>query len=75
MKHRLLPRADALLLRKRGLIDSVIALLKNQAQIEHARHRSVSGFLASLLSGLVAYCHVPAKLSLNRHEAALLIPY
>ncbi len=68
MTPHLLPLDDALLLRKRGLIDAVIDLLKNQVQIEHARHRNVTGFLANLLAGLIAYCHTPAKPSLHHHQ-------
>jgi IS5 family transposase len=52
----LLPLLDALLLRKRGLIDSVIGQLKHKEQIEHSRHRRWTGFLANLLAGLIAYC-------------------
>ncbi|RAW92779.1 hypothetical protein CKY04_22895 [Photorhabdus sp. S8-52] len=30
--------------------------LKNISQIEHSRHRSVKGFLLTVLGGLIAYC-------------------
>ena len=74
MKARLLPLEDALLLRKRGLIDAVIDQLKNACQIEHSRHRSASGFLANLLAGLIAYCLSPAKPALRPNPLTLPIP-
>lgn len=72
MKTRLLLLDDRLLLDKRGLIDSVIDLLKTSCQIEHTRHRSRAGFLANLIAGLAAYCHLPSKPSL--HHAAATSP-
>lgn len=73
MKNRLLLLDDRLLLDKRGLGDSAIDLLKTSCQIEHARHRSLTGFFANLLAGLTAYCHLPAKPSLH-HNTPTLIP-
>ncbi|MGL4735603.1 MAG: transposase, partial [Enterovibrio sp.] len=29
--------------------------LKNISQIEHSRHRSVSGFMLNMIAGLIAY--------------------
>jgi hypothetical protein len=55
---------DKILLRKRGMIDSVIDCLKNECQIEHTRHRSVTNAFAHLIAGLVAYCHRPDKPSI-----------
>jgi hypothetical protein len=56
---------DALLLRSRGMVESVIDLLKNECQIEHSRHRASTGFLTNLFAGLVAYCHLPSKPSIG----------
>ena len=56
---------DRALLRKRALIETVNDQLKNISQVEHSRHRSVSNFLVSLLSGLAAYSHQEKKPSLN----------
>ena len=74
MQNRLLPLDDALLLRKRGLVDWVIGRLKETCQIEHTRHRSLTGFLANLLTGLLAYCHHPAKPSLWPDATTALVP-
>jgi hypothetical protein len=56
---------DKLLLRKRSIIETINAQLKNISQIEHTRHRSVPNFLVNLVAGLIAYCHQPKKPSLN----------
>ena len=65
MKHKLLPLADKLLLRKRALIETINDQLKNISQIEHTRHRSVINWMVNLLAGLVAYTHQPKKPPLN----------
>ena len=74
MRARLLSVTDTLLLRKRALIESVNDQLKNVCRIEHTRHRSPSNFLAHLLAGLVAYCHVPKKPSLHLDRDLLSLP-
>lgn len=65
MKNRLMPLSDALLLRKRALIETVNDQLKNISQIEHSRHRSVDNFVVNLLAGLIAYTFQPKKPSLH----------
>jgi transposase len=64
MKNRLMPLADALLLRKRALIETVNDQLKNISHIEHSRHRSVNNFVVNLFAGLIAYTLQPKKPSL-----------
>src|SRR6516164_6917970 len=59
MKQRLIRLWDKLLLRKRALIETVNDPLKNISQIEHSRHRSVTGFMVNLVAGLIAYSHRP----------------
>lgn len=49
------------LLKQRSLIETVFDQLKNLFQIEHSRHRSLSGFVSNLISGLIAYCLTPNK--------------
>jgi hypothetical protein len=44
---------DALLLRKRSVIETIIDQLKNVSQIEHSRHRSPTNFLVNLVCGLI----------------------
>lgn len=61
MKKQNIPIADRIMLRKRAVIESVNDLLKNFFQIEHSRHRSVSGFVTNLFSALIAYTFYPKK--------------
>lgn len=61
MQPQILPLTDKLWLRKRAVIESINNLLKNQAQIEHSRHRNVDNFFVNLIAGLAAYCHRPEK--------------
>ncbi|MGP9750531.1 transposase, partial [Psychrobacter sp. AOP31-B2-9] len=61
MKPQLLEPMDEALLNHRSLVETVFGELKNLCQIEHSRHRSVTGFITNLLSGLIAYCWFPYK--------------
>ena len=54
MKNRVMRLWDKLLLRKRSLIETVNDQLKNISQIEHTRHRRVTGFMVNLVAGLIA---------------------
>jgi Transposase DDE domain len=74
MRNRLLPLWDKLMLRKRCLIETVNDQLKNIAQVEHTRHRSVCNFLVNLLAGLISYTHQPQKptITLSSQERNLL---
>ena len=36
-----------------------------EPQIEHTRHRSVTGFMVNLMAGLIAYTYQPKKPSLG----------
>jgi hypothetical protein len=65
MKNRVMRLWDKLLLRKRALIETVNDQLKNISQIEHTRHRSVTGFRVNVVAGLIAYSHRPKKPSLG----------
>ena len=56
---------DRILLRKRAIIETINDELKNIAQIEHSRHRSVTNFIANLLGGIAAYCFFPKKPMIN----------
>jgi len=71
MNNRLMPLWDKIMLRKRSLIETVNDQLKNLAQIEHSRHRSVTNFLVNLLAGLISYTHQPKKPSLRLSDADL----
>jgi len=61
MKDKLMSVVDKILLRKRGIIESVNNKLKNSCQIEHHRHRSRWNFLVNLISGIVAYAYDSSK--------------
>ena len=71
MKNQLMEWFDKQLLRKRALIESVIGQLKHLCHIEHTRHRSPTNFIAHLLAGLIAYCHLPKKPSVVINRFAL----
>jgi hypothetical protein len=65
MKNKLLPLMDKVMLRGRGIIETINDQLKNIQQIEHTRHRSPVNFGVNLISGLIAYQLQPKKPSLN----------
>lgn len=65
MKNMLMSQSDKILLRKRSLVESVNDELKNMAQIEHSRHRSIANFLTNAFAAIAAYCYFPKKPSLN----------
>lgn len=65
MKKQNLSDVDAILLRKRALIESVNDELKNICKLQHTRHRSMNGFMINLLACLSAYHFFPKKPSLN----------
>lgn len=65
MKAKLMLLQDKLLLRKRGIIETVNDQLKNISQIEHTRHRSKYNFLVNILCGIIAYCFQPKKPKIN----------
>ena len=65
MKPRLMRLWDRLMLRKRFLIETINDQLKNSSQIEHSRHRSLTGFMVNLVGGLIAYTFQPRKPSLS----------
>lgn len=73
MKPRLMRLWDRLMLRKRFLIETINDQLKNVSQIEHSRHRSLTGFMVNLVGGLIAYTFQPKKPSLGlwRGESGL----
>ena len=44
MKNILIDPTEKSLLKKRGVIESVGAVLKGSLSLEHSRHRSIKGF-------------------------------
>ena len=65
MKLEVLSDFDALLLKKRMVIESVIDQLKNQCQLQHTRHRSLANFQVNVVSALIAYTLREKKPSVN----------
>lgn len=65
MKNKLMPMIDKVLLRKRGIIETIIDQFKNISQIEHSRHRSPINFIVNMFAGLIAYTYQPKKPCLN----------
>lgn len=61
MKGAIMSYADAVLLRKRSIIETVNDELKNICQIEHSRHRSFDNFITNVISALIAYSFFPKK--------------
>lgn len=56
-------------------IETINDQLKNLSQIEHSRHRSLTGFRVNLVGGLIAYTFQPKKPSLGlwREESGLSV--
>ena len=52
-------------LENKRFIEMIFDELKNIAQIEHSRHRSVCNFAANLLGAVAAYCYFPKKPSIQ----------
>lgn len=65
MKARALSLWDRAMLSRRFIIETINAQLKNISQIEHSRHRSMTGFMLNLMGGLIAYCLKTDKPTLN----------
>jgi hypothetical protein len=66
MKSKALSNEERLLLRKRSVIETVNDELKNICQVEHTRHRSISGFLLNIMGALAAYSFFPKKPSIKK---------
>lgn len=58
MKNKLMDYTQKLLLKKRGMIESVNDILKTICDIEHTRHRSPINALLNVFAGLCAYTYL-----------------
>jgi len=72
MKKRVLAAFDALLLRKRSIIETINDQLKNIFQLEHSRHRSLTNYMINIVACLVAYSYQEKKPALNLRREDLL---
>jgi hypothetical protein len=72
MQNKLLDFEEKMILTKRGIVESVIDILKIHLSIDHTRHRSQKAFIANAFSGLIAYAFYPKKpsIALNFHQIA-----
>lgn len=71
MRNKLMGLWEKLMLRKRGLIETVNEQLKNISQISHSRHRSVRNFMVNVIAGLIAYTFQAKKPSLKLEKDEL----
>jgi len=76
MKAALHTTLEALVLSKRGIVETVIEQLQSICHIDHTRHRSPDNFVANLLAGLIAYTFKPIKptVSFDELQKMPLIP-
>jgi len=72
MQNKLMNLSDKLLLRKRGIIESVGDILKEHLHMEHTRHRSAWGFFLHIFTSLTAYQMREKKPTLSSKSAAKL---
>lgn len=72
MVNKLMPLADKLMLRKRGIIETVGAILKEDCNIQHSRYRSPFTFVINVFSALIAYSLNPKKPSIRKKDLILL---
>ena len=65
MKNKLMSFQDKRWLQSRGVIESVIDLLKHICDIEHSRHRSPVNAMVNILAGMAAYSFLDHKPSVK----------
>ena len=75
MKAKAMSAFDRAMLSKRYIIETINDQLKNSSQIEHSRHRSETGFMLNVISGIVAYCLKEKKprIKLSPSEFGLMV--
>lgn len=64
-ENKLIDEMDKYFLCICSILERIYDELKNILQVKHTRHSSLSGFMTSLIAGLVAYCHEPNKPTLD----------
>jgi hypothetical protein len=72
MKNKLMDIYDKLLLRKRGVVESVGNILKNIYNLEHTRHRNISNFFVNIFSTIGAYFFKENKPAISKQDIACL---
>lgn len=74
MKKQDIPVEASLWIQKRGVIESVIELTKNDCEAAHSRHRSPTNAFTNLLAALTAYTFRQRKPSTKINLEARLLP-
>jgi hypothetical protein len=72
MKNKFMDMQDKIMLKKRGVIESVGAVLKEDLNIEHSRYRSPISLIVNVLSSLAAYGFREKKPSIYKKSFSLL---
>lgn len=72
MKNKLVDLSDKIMLKKRGIIESVGAILKEDLNISHSRYRNPLTLFINVCASLIAYAFRPNKPSLNFDEIKVL---
>ena len=67
MKNKLINMTHKLLLKKRGMIESIFDILKTVCDIEHTRHRSPLNALLNIFAGVCAYTFLERLPSVFNH--------
>jgi hypothetical protein len=73
MKNKLLRLADAYMLRKRAIIETINDQLKNIYQVEHSRHRNIINFIVNIASALSAYSLQPVKPAVKFYQRQIAV--
>ena len=72
MKNKLMDIGDKIMLKKRGIIESVGAVFKEDLNIEHSRYRSPITLFINVFSALIAYSFRKNKPSIYKNNSGLL---
>ena len=64
MKNKLMEMQEKLLLKKRGIVEAVVDILKSICDVEHSRHRSPVNMLVNTYAALCAYTTLERKPSI-----------
>lgn len=75
MKERPISINDQKILKKRGAIESSIAILKENLSLEHTRHRSKKSFFGHIFSTLAAYAFREKKPSISVETDGLIMQF
>lgn len=72
MKNKLMDVKDKIMLKKRGIIESVGAILKEDLNIEHSRYRSPRSLIINVFAALASYGFRKKKPSIYKKSFFLL---